>query len=102
MSVLSKLGIAVLLVPWLVMLMSLFVPNVQASPTTWIIETVDAAADVGCGSSMALSPTNLPRISYYDLHWENLKYAEWTGSAWSIEAVDTVGNMEWDSSLALD
>ncbi len=62
MSIFSKLGIVVLLVPWLIMLMSLFVANVQASPTAWTIETVDASLDVGGSSSMS-SDTTPPTIS---------------------------------------
>jgi len=103
MSILSKLGIAVLLVPWLAMSMYLFVPNVKASPTTWLIETVDAALDVGSYSSIAIHPEDgFPRIAYYDSHWDNLKYARWTGSAWSIETVDTVGDVGRYTSLAFD
>jgi hypothetical protein len=43
-----------------------------------------------------------PHISYYDYTSVNLKYARWTGSAWSVETVDSTGDVGDYTSLALD
>jgi hypothetical protein len=64
----------------------LFVSIVEASPSTWSIETVDASESVGAGTSIAVDSYGYPHISYYDLKYGNLKYAKWTGSAWDIAA----------------
>jgi hypothetical protein len=57
---------------------------VGAAPSPgWDIQTVDSEEDVGRCTSIALDSSNNPHISYLD--WiENLKYARWTGSSWSI------------------
>ena len=67
-------------------LIPLFVSVVEASPSTWSIETVDASESVGAGTSIALDSYGNPHISYYDLKYGNLKYARWTGSAWDVAA----------------
>ena len=67
-------------------LVPLFVSIVEASPSTWSIETVDASESVGAATSIALDSYGNPHISYYDLKYGNLKYAKWTGSAWDIAA----------------
>jgi len=82
--------------------MSLLIPNVQAAPLTWSIETVDAATAVGPFTSIALDSYDRPHISYFDDYWNDLKYARWTGSGWFIEPVDTVGFVGTWTSIALD
>jgi hypothetical protein len=67
--------IGVLSVVCLAVVMPLLATNVQASPMTWSIETVDAAANVGQYSSIALDSNGYPHISYYDIYWKDLKYA---------------------------
>ncbi len=62
---------------------------------------MDAAADVGRDSSIAIDSDDHPHIAYHDIHWENLKYAQWTGSLWSIVVVDSAG-YDNKPSLALD
>ena len=73
---------------------------------SWNIQIVDSAENVGYANSLALDSSGNPHISYmrYDansnLHY--LEYAHWTGSAWSIETVDSAG---WDglcTSIAVD
>ncbi|MBN1784612.1 MAG: carboxypeptidase regulatory-like domain-containing protein [Candidatus Bathyarchaeota archaeon] len=66
------------------------------------METVDAALMVGVDTSIVLDSFDRPHISYFDDYWDDLKYARWTGSAWSVEPVDTVGNVGHESSIALD
>lgn len=57
--------------------------------------------------SLALDSHDLPHISYYDEIYQDpldgdLKYARWVGSNWSIETVDSDGNVGLDNSIALD
>jgi hypothetical protein len=49
-----------------------------------------------------LDSNNNPHISYYDSTNGDLRYARWTGSSWSIETVDSTGNVGTSTSLALD
>jgi len=103
MSPLRKRGASLLLLSCLVISISLLTPNIRAAPTTWSIETVDAALNVGTYSSIAIHPEDgFPRIAYYDMGWGNLKFARWTGSTWTIETVDTVGWVGEYVSLAFD
>ena len=73
--------------------------------SAWSIQTLDRAGYVGGGTSLALDGDGHPHISYSEGRRVRggpctLKYARWTGSAWSIETVDSVPS-EW-TSLALD
>ena len=97
-----KAGIAVLALLFSATLTASFIVDVEASPATWLIETVDASADVGRDSSIAIDSKDHPHIAYYDTHWENLKYAQWTGSLWSIITVESPWNVGESASLALD
>ncbi|MEI7481806.1 MAG: FlgD immunoglobulin-like domain containing protein [Elusimicrobiota bacterium] len=70
----------------------------------WSIQTVDSTGE-GEYLSIALDSSNNPHISYYDgYHSANgdLKYAKWTGSAWSVQTVDSVGWAGYYTSIALD
>jgi hypothetical protein len=49
-----------------------------------------------------LDSHDLPRISYFDAANSNLKYALWNGSSWTSQTVDSLFNVGWCSSLALD
>ena len=73
---------------------------------TWSIETVDSNGYVGWYTSLALDSGDHPHISYHDYAnattKNDLKYARWTGSEWSIETVDSNGDVGWYTSLALD
>ncbi|MGD8566211.1 MAG: hypothetical protein PVF96_07690 [Candidatus Bathyarchaeota archaeon] len=83
-----------------------YVVEVKASPTTWIIETVDAALDVGHYCSIALDSDDSPHISYHDYHWQNLKYATISlimpGPKWAITQIDAIQMVGEFTSLALD
>ena len=82
----------------------ILVKPVQAAQVTWIVETVDAANDVGEHCSMKIDANDHIHIAYYDDYWKNLKYAYFDGSSWHIEPVDTGDgwNVGKFCSLALD
>lgn len=68
----------------------------------WQVQTVDSAGDVGESSSLTLSSSGWPHISYRDITNNALKYAHFDGSIWQIETVDSIGDVGYDTSLALD
>jgi hypothetical protein len=74
--------------------------------SAWSIQTVDSPGDVGWWTSIALDSSNNPHISYqanfYDYTNSALKYAKWTGSAWSVQTVDSTGSVGSYNSIALD
>jgi parallel beta-helix repeat protein/putative cofactor-binding repeat protein len=76
------------------------------SGSEWAIQLVDSLERVTTFTSMApslaIDSNGNPHISYIDDENANLKYASWTGSAWSIQTVDSQGNMGGYTSLKLD
>jgi hypothetical protein len=73
----------------------------------WSAETVDAEGDVGWFPSIAVDSSGQPHISYYDFDNGSgagkLKYARRTTSGnWSIETVDSAGDVGAYTSIALD
>jgi hypothetical protein len=58
-------------------------------------------SSAGGNDSLALDARGNPRIAYYDGTNGDLKFASKAGS-WTIETVDTAGNVGWEASLALD
>jgi hypothetical protein len=69
------------------------ITTVSAAQLTWTVQTVDAAADVGEYTSLAIDSAGNLHASYWDHHWNDLKYAKLTGSVWTITPVDTVGEI---------
>ena len=77
--------------------------TVQAAQLTWTVQTVDAAADVGEFTSLAIDSNGNLHASYWDHHWDDLKYAKLTGSSWTIMPVDTKGQVGYlGTSIAVD
>ena len=72
----------------------------------WSTRTVD---EIGFArdNSIAIDGINQPRIAYCDEDIKSLKYAVWTGIAWSTETVDAETNtyrvpLGLESSIAVD
>ena len=76
---------------------------VYKDATGWHTETVDSSSgdpgDPTIGTSLALTPTNWPAISYWDGTNNALKYAYKNATGWHIQVVDSNGGA--DSSLQL-
>jgi hypothetical protein len=53
-------------------------------------------------SSITLDKGGNPHISYFDQLNNDLKYARWDSSAWTIQTVDSTGNIGMYTSIALD
>jgi cell division septation protein DedD len=77
--------------------------------TAWSTTTVDSDGDVGWSTSIALDSKGYPHISYQDITNSyqditnnDLKYAEWSGSRWSITTVDSDDGVGEYASIALD
>jgi predicted GH43/DUF377 family glycosyl hydrolase len=65
-------------------------------------ETVDSSADTGYQSSIALDGSGNPRIVYRDNENGYLKYASYSGSAWTISNISSAGQSGYSPSLVLD
>jgi len=89
----------------------LFICLIISTPLAgWLIEAVDTAGNTGKYTSITLDRNERPHISY--MAWSpntrsyNLKYANWTGSAWQIHVIDTTADTaayyNRKTSLALD
>jgi hypothetical protein len=69
-------------------------------------QVVDGSGRAGQYCSLALDSGGNPRISYYDASTgpggRNLKYAEWDGSSWSFQTIDTQDDVGLYTSLALE
>ncbi|MHC4478669.1 MAG: hypothetical protein ACYTEL_23795 [Planctomycetota bacterium] len=72
---------------------------------SWNIETVCLVGPANfldpMYNSLALDGNNYAHISYHDNNY-NLKYANWTGSSWAFDIIDTDVDVGRYNSLALD
>jgi hypothetical protein len=73
--------------------------------SNWSTQIVDSFGNNGFYSSIVMDSQDYPHISYCDNTYYNgteyhLKYANWNGSAWDIQTVDS--NVGLGSSIALD
>src|SRR5437667_8759604 len=76
-------------------------PETGAAPLRWQDELVDKLGDVGHQSSLALDSNGYPHIVYYDFTFYTLKYAEWNGTAWTLDTVDTNAGHDADINFPL-
>jgi len=67
----------------------------------WHIQTLDSDGNVGSCTSLQLTSTGWPAISYYDVTNNNTKYAYKDASGWHSETVDSTGEVGIGTSLAL-
>jgi hypothetical protein len=78
--------------------------------TKWDIQVVDpgrfayddSLISIGWHSSLTLDSNDNPHISYYHKTNGDLKYANWNGTGWNVQTVDSEGDVGLDTSLALD
>jgi hypothetical protein len=63
---------------------------------------LDSIIHGGYSTSLALDFSGNAHMSYYDVSNGDLKYALQFGSTWIIKTVDSDGDVDTDSSLALD
>ena len=73
--------------------------------TTGLWETTvidDSSTKTGLYSDIELDSNGYPHISYYDDTNNNINYAKYDGSSWTISVVDTVGSSSSHTSIAFD
>ncbi|UCE73016.1 MAG: hypothetical protein JSV56_08225, partial [Methanomassiliicoccales archaeon] len=81
---------------------------VRWTGSSWDIQTVDSEGDAGRFASLAVDTDNNSHISYHfsgsgdPVHYHDLRYAKWTGTDWSIQTVDYLGDVGYQCSIALD
>jgi hypothetical protein len=61
------------------------------NPDTWSNATIDSGAQVGQGTSLAMSATGLPHIAYMDLTHGVMKYATQVMGMWQASTVNVPG-----------
>ncbi len=74
-----------------VLLGALLMAGGTARAGLWTTGVVDSVDDVGEYSDLALNASGSPRVAYYDYSTDEVKYAEWTGSAWTTAVVGYAG-----------
>ena len=94
----KKLRILVI-VPLAVFAMFVVFMGSGSGAPVWNIETLDSSGTVGLNTSLAFDPSDLPHISYYYSTSEDLRHTSWNGSSWTVENVDTGGNVGEDTSI---
>jgi len=66
----------------------------------WQTSGVDSTGSVGQHNSLAFTPSGHPAISYRNVASNDLKYAEFDGSAWNVQTVDSASDVRDFTSLA--
>lgn len=68
--------------------MSGILNHIQLRGDAWVAETVDRASDVGGANAVAVDPSGLPGVSYFDAKDNTIRLAGWNGAAWTTQTVD--------------
>jgi len=63
----------------------------------WTRTEPDTAGDVGRFASLVVSPNGTLGVAYADTTNGDVKYAQWSGSAWTTEQVDDLRGTAWTS-----
>jgi len=63
---------------------------------------VDDSVGVGHFNSIAIGPSGMPHVSYYDSANGDLKYASYDGATWHPQTVDSTGDVGLFTSIAVD
>lgn len=71
--------------------------------SAWTLEIIQASAgqSVGLGCSLALDSSGNPRVSYLNATTGVVRYAQWTGSTWSLQTLGFTGAI-LGTSIALE
>src|SRR5579859_2254427 len=65
----------------------------------WQDELVDGQGEVGFSPAMVLDSLGRPRLAYYDLTDESVKYAAWDGVAWQTDTIESgLGDVQGDQT----
>lgn len=80
----------------------IFVAGAWATPSLWVIETIDSNGDTGGDTSIAVDESDYVHISYYDDSNGDLKYATNIYDSWESETVDSEGDIGRDTSIDID
>lgn len=70
--------------------------------SSWVVEVIDDASDVGRHPSLAIDPSDGLHISYYDGTTADLKYAYDDGSGWQFVTLVSEGSAGYFSSITVD
>jgi hypothetical protein len=75
----------------------------------WLARTIDYDGETGKWNSAVIDPHGNPRVVYSSFQRGELKYAQWDGKTWAVQAVDSRGrtptdmtNRGFGNSLVLD
>ena len=70
--------------------------------TSWSLQTVDTAGNVGRHAQLAFNSLDQPYIAYYDASNTNLKVATYEGGRWVLTVVDATGDVGQWVDLTID
>jgi hypothetical protein len=70
----------------------------RRSGGVWTVEAVDTTGNMGSMSSITVTETGVPHVSYYDATLQDLRYATKSGGAWTKTTLDAAGMVgSWSS-----
>jgi len=75
--------------------------HARQNASSWNVDTVYTAPNLDPGG-LAVDSEGRPHLSFLELTDGDLLYTAWNGTGWSIQTVDSVTRVGWESSLFLD